>query len=95
MRIISSLFPLLLAFTWSFSTGQKPKATTADAKTNDTLATSTFSGLKFRSIGPAVTSGRIVDLAVNPVKSSEYYVASQNGGVWKTVNAGVTFQPVF
>jgi photosystem II stability/assembly factor-like uncharacterized protein len=55
----------------------------------------TFSNLKFRSIGPAVTSGRIADFAVNPANTSEYYVATAAGGVWKTTNHGVTFQPVF
>ncbi|MGB7295128.1 MAG: hypothetical protein WBC70_06010, partial [Candidatus Aminicenantales bacterium] len=51
--------------------------------------------LKFRGIGPALTSGRISDFAVNPADKSEYYVASSSGGVWKTVNAGTTFEPVF
>ncbi len=57
--------------------------------------TGTFSNLKFRSIGPAVTSGRIADFAVNPANTSEYYVATAAGGVWKTTNHGVTYQPVF
>ncbi len=52
-------------------------------------------GLKFRSIGPALTSGRISDFAVNPDNTSEYYVAVASGGVWKTTNKGVTFKPVF
>jgi photosystem II stability/assembly factor-like uncharacterized protein len=51
--------------------------------------------LKFRGIGPALTSGRISDFAVNPKNKSEYYVASSSGGVWKTTNAGTTFEPVF
>jgi photosystem II stability/assembly factor-like uncharacterized protein len=51
--------------------------------------------LKFRAIGPALTSGRISDFAVNPTDGSEYFVASSSGGVWKTVNAGTTFEPVF
>jgi photosystem II stability/assembly factor-like uncharacterized protein len=59
------------------------------------LNTATFSNLRFRSIGPAVTSGRISDFAVNPNNHSEYYVASSAGGVWKTTNHGVTFQPIF
>lgn len=59
------------------------------------LPASHFSGLQFRSIGPAVTSGRIADFAVNPANHSEYYVASASGGVWKTVNKGVTFDPIF
>lgn len=57
--------------------------------------TAVFSNLKFRSIGPAVTSGRISDFAVNPNNNSEYYVATSAGGVWKTTNHGVTFQPIF
>jgi photosystem II stability/assembly factor-like uncharacterized protein len=54
-----------------------------------------LNALKFRSIGPALTSGRISDFAVNSKKPSEYYVASSSGGVWKTTNAGTTFAPVF
>jgi photosystem II stability/assembly factor-like uncharacterized protein len=50
---------------------------------------------KFREIGPALTSGRISDMAVNPENTSEFYVASASGGVWKTENAGVTFEPIF
>ena len=35
---------------------------------------STFSGLKFRSLGPAITSGRVTDFAVNPENCHEFYV---------------------
>ncbi len=61
----------------------------------DTLKSSTFSGLKWRSIGPAMTSGRIADFAVNPCNPKEYYVAVAAGHVWKTENAGITWKPVF
>ncbi|HMS69608.1 MAG TPA: glycosyl hydrolase [Saprospiraceae bacterium] len=54
-----------------------------------------ISGLKFRAIGPAVTSGRIADFAVNPKNHSEFYIAVASGGVWKTVNKGTTFTPIF
>src|SRR5210317_1427779 len=54
-----------------------------------------LSGLEFRSIGPATMSGRIVDLAVVERDPYTFYVASATGGVWKTVNNGVTFEPVF
>ncbi|MCX6152154.1 MAG: glycosyl hydrolase [Ignavibacteriales bacterium] len=67
----------------------------ADTTKKDPLNTSKFGGLKFRSIGPAFTSGRIADFAVNPKNHSEYYVASASGHVWKTINAGTTFEPVF
>ncbi|MEO7311186.1 MAG: hypothetical protein ABIX01_12365 [Chitinophagaceae bacterium] len=78
------------------SNAQKNTRDTAKkAENNDPMQTSTFAGMKFRSIGPAITSGRIVDLAVNPKNTSEYYVASASGGVWKTMNAGVTYEPIF
>ena len=55
----------------------------------------TYSGLKFRNIGPALVSGRIIDLAVNPKNTSEYYIATANAGIWKTINSGNTFIPLF
>ncbi len=59
------------------------------------INSSTLSVLKLRNIGPAITSGRIVDFAVNPENTAEYYVAVASGGVWKTENWGTTFKPVF
>lgn len=50
---------------------------------------------KFRSIGPAITSGRVAALAVNPKDRAHYFVGVASGGVWKTTNAGTTFTPVF
>ncbi|CAM2065259.1 Sortilin-Vps10 domain-containing protein [Sulfidibacter corallicola] len=52
-------------------------------------------GLALRNIGPALTSGRIGDLAVDPRNRARYYVAVASGGVWKTENAGTTWQPIF
>ncbi|BAO77354.1 glycosyl hydrolase, BNR repeat precursor [Winogradskyella sp. PG-2] len=54
-----------------------------------------ISGLKWRNVGPALTSGRISDFAFNPNNPFEYYVAASSGGVWKTVNSGVTYEPIF
>lgn len=54
-----------------------------------------LSGLKFRSIGPALMSGRIADIVIHPEKPNTWYVAVGSGGVWKTTNAGTTWQPVF
>src|SRR5262245_37460706 len=50
---------------------------------------------KFRSIGPAVTSGRVVGFAMHPLDKSTYYVAVASGGVWKTTNSGTTWSPIF
>jgi len=55
----------------------------------------TFSGLTFRGIGPALTSGRISDIAIHPRDRSTWYIAVGSGGVWKTVNCGTTWTPVF
>ena len=61
----------------------------------DSLKNISLSGLSFRSIGPAVTGGRVIDIAVNPFDHSEYFVASGHGSLWKTTNNGITFSPVF
>lgn len=55
----------------------------------------TFKGLKLRNVGPAFTSGRISDIAIHPEDESVWYVAVASGGVWKTVNSGVTWTPLF
>ncbi len=54
-----------------------------------------MTGLRLRSLGPAVTSGRVVGFAVHPDDRSKYFAAVASGGVWKTENAGVTWAPVF
>lgn len=54
-----------------------------------------WNSLSFRSIGPAFTSGRISDFAVNPDNHSEFYIATAAGGVWKTENGGISLKPVF
>src|SRR5262245_14348619 len=61
----------------------------------DKMNPGTFAGLRLRGIGPAFTSGRIVDIAVHPTDKSCWYVAVASGGVWKTTNAGVTWTPIF
>lgn len=55
----------------------------------------TLGGMFFREIGPALVSGRVIDLAVNPNNYDEFYVAAASGGVWKTNNHGNTFSPIF
>jgi photosystem II stability/assembly factor-like uncharacterized protein len=54
-----------------------------------------FAGLELRGIGPALVSGRVIDLAVDPRDTRVWYVATAGGGVWKTANAGTTFTPLF
>jgi len=61
------------------------------------VSSSTLNGLEWRSIGPAATGGRIADLAVvkAPGQADIIYVATTTGGVFKSVNAGISFTPIF
>ncbi|MEO0340414.1 MAG: glycosyl hydrolase, partial [Bacteroidota bacterium] len=58
-------------------------------------ANSIVNGVKFRSVGPSVFSGRVVDVAVNENDPSHFYVAYASGGLYKTTNNGITFEPLF
>src|SRR5262249_26805599 len=65
------------------------------AESRDPMSSGTFGGLKFRSVGPAMISGRVVSIAVNPHNKSQYFIGVASGGVWRTDNDGTTWQPVF
>ncbi len=67
------------------------------AQDNDSspMSEGTFKGLKFRNIGPALTSGRISDIAIHPENENVWYITVGSGGVWKTLNSGVTWTPIF
>jgi photosystem II stability/assembly factor-like uncharacterized protein len=67
----------------------------AQDEPSDDRYNTAWNSLKFRSIGPAFTSGRISDFAVNPDNYSEIYIATASGGVWKTTNRGISLDPVF
>ena len=85
---------IIIALTLALSinvNAQKKKKSEPKSKYNSGL----YSALKFRSIGPSFTSGRIADIAVNPNNTSQYYIAVASGGVWKTNNAGNTYTPIF
>lgn len=70
------------------------KAPKPEEKPRDPFQSGTFAGLSFRAIGPALTSGRVIDIAVHPRHRDTWYVATV-GGVWKTVNAGTSWTPIF
>ncbi len=74
---------------------KKDSADLVEDKQETILEKTSFSGLKFRNVGPALTSGRISDFAMHPKNAKVYYVAVSSGGVWKTINAGTTFEPIF
>lgn len=61
-----------------------------------TLDSDTLSGLPIRAIGPAAMAGRIADIvAVHEGQRLTIYVGSASGGVWKSVDGGTTFKPIF
>ncbi|MGB5699227.1 WD40/YVTN/BNR-like repeat-containing protein, partial [Muriicola sp.] len=83
---------LLLSFSSVCDAQKKSKKNNTTKSPLDDI---NLSGLKWRNVGPALTSGRISDFAFNPNNPFEYYVATSSGGVWKTINSGVTYEPIF
>src|SRR5438067_9912836 len=67
-------------------------AITAEAQVLDSL---TLSGFRWRTVGPANFEGRVADIAGIPSPSKTFFVATAGGGIWKTMNNGTTFRPVF
>ena len=63
-------------------------------KPKELFSAETFTGLELRGLGPAVTSGRVVDFAVLG-RGDTLFVAAASGGVWKTTNHGTSFKPIF
>jgi hypothetical protein len=95
MRKIVILFLALLIILPSSAQRKRRSSTSSSSSSGTWTDTISTTGLKFRNIGPALTSGRISDFAFHPDNHKIYYVASSSGGVWKTVNAGTTFEPIF
>ncbi|MEY8780158.1 hypothetical protein AB9K32_06995 [Allomuricauda sp. XS_ASV26] len=54
-----------------------------------------FGDLSARHIGPALMSGRINDMEAHPTNSRIVYAGTAGGGVWKSNDAGTTFNPIF
>jgi photosystem II stability/assembly factor-like uncharacterized protein len=92
MNKIILVFSVLFAVSQLFSQKNKSGEPT---KKDDLLNSSTVNGLKFRSIGPAFTSGRVSDIAIHPSNPDKWFVAVASGGVWLTENHGITFEPIF
>jgi photosystem II stability/assembly factor-like uncharacterized protein len=62
---------------------------------NKSAENSTLKDITFRNIGPAIMSGRVDDIEVNPDDPTEFYVAYATGGLWHTQNNGQSFTPIF
>src|SRR6266849_2493338 len=68
-----------------------PVPSPAPAQLSDVL----FKNLKARAVGPAVMGGRVSDIALDPKNPFVFYVGLGHGGVFKTGNNGVSFDPIF
>jgi photosystem II stability/assembly factor-like uncharacterized protein len=88
---LTLLLSVAIAVTITAAEPEKPDK----SEKADKYGEKTFAGLELRPIGPALTSGRILDLAVDPHDSRVWYIATAGGGVWKTTNAGTSFNPIF
>ena len=84
------LVSLAILFSHNFTMGQGSK----DSNKEKSAVKSALNAFKFRSIGPAFMSGRIADIAIDPMNENVWYVAVGSGGVWKTENAGTTWSPI-
>ncbi len=91
---VSVALACLLAASAAHAAKEPAKDKKKDEK-NEPWSAETFSGLGLRGIGPALASGRIGDVAVDPRDERTWYVAAASGGVWKTTNAGTTWTPIF
>ncbi|MCP3959442.1 MAG: glycosyl hydrolase [bacterium] len=98
-KAVAFLLTVCLANTWSaypaLAKKAEKKAKEEQAEDASKLTAETFAGLELRSIGPALMSGRIADVAIHPHDQSTWYVAVGSGNVWKTTNAGTTWAPIF
>src|ERR1039457_4910922 len=62
---------------------------------NIKITPSTFGSIEARQIGPAVMSGRITAIDAVEKESRIIYVGSAGGGIWKSINGGASFKPIF
>src|SRR5256714_14743497 len=89
---------LVSIFAISISSAQEapsPSATSSPSPSPMLLGEALFKNLKARSIGPAVMGGRVSEIAIDPRNPFVFYVGLAHGGVFKTNDNGVTFQPIF
>ncbi len=94
-RLLLVLLVLACATAVPAAARGKKKAPAEEKKKPDVMSAETFAGLELRGLGPAIASGRIGDVVVDPTDRSRWFVAAASGGVWKTTDAGTSWAPVF
>ena len=86
--LVRAILVVLCMMTWTFAEEEEKQESKG-------LNAKMLSGIKLRSIGPALMSGRIADIAIHPENPHTWFVAAGSGNVWKTTNAGTTWDPIF
>ncbi|MCH8962407.1 MAG: exo-alpha-sialidase, partial [Bacteroidetes bacterium] len=76
---------------WMMALLLMPVASLRAQPTDETL----FQAFRWRNIGPANMGGRVVDIEAVEDDFTRVFLASASGGVWKSVNAGTTWEPIF
>ena len=89
-RLLVGLCVLFLSVGWH--TIQVPAQSTAPAAQSGAQI---VDAIRFREIGPTAQGGRYVEFAVVESNPRIFYAATATGGLWKTVNNGISFTPVF
>ena len=102
-RIISFLFISTLVSGLTIKAQTVIQKTSAEMRADwyqkhvQLTANSVFKNLPWQFVGPTNISGRMTDVEVVTPKGENYtiYVAGASGGIWKTENEGITWNPVF
>jgi len=103
MKISSLTLPLIFIFELSLTSQVKPPVLTGAERLimyeshEQMRDSSSFSEIQWQYIGPSNISGRCTDVVAVGPKGLSYtiWVATASGGIWKSINEGVTFTPVF
>ncbi len=100
-RILSIVLLYIFSFTFLYAQTNPYPATSAKKRFEafkqraNLRENSLLKNVKLRSIGPTIMSGRVTDIFVNPDDPTDFYVAYASGGLWKTLDNGISFTPVF
>ena len=71
-----------------------PEIYNLNAQTNTSMS-EMLKSFSWRAIGPANMGGRVTDIDGVPGDPSTFYVSGADGGIFKTTNGGVSFNPIF
>ncbi len=94
-RFAAAIIILSILYTLGLQTARADDASASPAPSPSATPSSPFNGLKWRSIGPAASGGRVSAVVGSATDPSLYYVGTAGGGVWKSENGAATWDPVF